>query len=82
MLALFGAASGIGAVALMSARQEATPDDLMGRVTSVFRIAGTGVTALAALAGGLLAAAYGLTVPMYAAAAALALLATLIRLRR
>ncbi len=82
MLALFGAASGIGAVALMSARQEATPDELMGRVTSVFRIAGTGVTALAALAGGVLASAYGLTAPMYAAAAALALLAVLLRLRR
>ncbi|WP_250033880.1 MFS transporter [Paractinoplanes maris] len=82
LLALFGAASGIGAVALMSARQEATPDELLGRVTSVFRIAGTGVTALAALAGGLLATAYGLAFPMYAAAAALAVLAAVIRLRR
>lgn len=82
LLALFGATSGIGAVALMSARQEATPDELLGRVTSVFRIAGTGITALAALLGGALATAYGLTTPMYAAAAALALLAALIRLRR
>jgi MFS family permease len=71
-LALLGAASNLGTVALVTRRQELTPDELLGRVTSVFRLAGVGITALAALAGGILAAHYGLHAPLITAAVILA----------
>jgi MFS family permease len=71
MLVLIGAASNIGTVALVTIRQQLTPDNLAGRVTSVFRFFGIGVATLAALAGGALAAGYGLHAPLTAATAIL-----------
>jgi MFS family permease len=64
---LIGATANIATVSMVTMRQALTPDHLLGRVTSVFRLAGAGITALAALAGGALATAYGLHAPLIAA---------------
>ena len=47
----------------VSLRQQIVPDHLLGRVNSVYRFLGWGSQPLGALAGGLLANAYGLRVP-------------------
>ena len=47
----------------VSLRQQIVPDHLLGRVNSVYRFLGWGLQPLGALAGGLLANAYGLRVP-------------------
>ncbi|GGQ79058.1 MFS transporter [Couchioplanes caeruleus subsp. azureus] len=76
MLALLGAVAAIGSVVIGSARQEGTPDELLGRVVSVFRLFGTGTATFGALLGGVLAAAWGLAAPMYVAALVLVIAGT------
>jgi predicted MFS family arabinose efflux permease len=56
LFVLQGAASTICTVIFSSARQILTPDHLIGRVVSTFRIIGVGAAALGALLGGTLAA--------------------------
>ncbi|MEU6851766.1 MFS transporter [Actinacidiphila alni] len=72
-LALIGAASTLVSVAASSARAALTPDHLLGRVVSVFRIFGIGAAGLGALTGGLTAQQTGLRAPLWAAVALLAL---------
>lgn len=72
-LALLGAASALTSVAVGSARQALTPDDLLGRVVSAFRLFGIGAAALGALVGGLVAGAGGLRAPLWIAAPLLVL---------
>lgn len=70
-LAVAGAASTLVTVAAVSERQSIVPDELLGRVTSAFRLIGNGFAPLGGVAGGLLATAAGLRAPMLAAAAGL-----------
>jgi MFS family permease len=70
-------------VVIVGTRQRQTPPELLGRVISAYRIVGNGISPLGALAGGLIAAAWGLRAPMLVAAAILAatVLPTLVGLR-
>jgi predicted MFS family arabinose efflux permease len=52
-----------------SLRQQLTPDHLLGRVISAFRLLGYGVVPLGALLGGALAGAFGLRAPYLIAGA-------------
>ena len=61
-----GLALGIFNVIGRSLRQILTPDRLMGRVTSGFRMLSYGMGAVGAVVGGLLADAFGLRVPFVA----------------
>lgn len=61
-----GLALGIFNVIGRSLRQVLTPDRLMGRVTSGFRMLSYGMGAVGAVVGGLLADAFGLRVPFVA----------------
>lgn len=58
-------------VVAVTARQQLTPPELLGRVISAFRTVGAGAAPLGALLGGLLASAGELTAPMYGASAVL-----------
>ena len=69
--ALVGAAATLSTVAVVSARQHAVPDHLLGRVVSAFRLMGNGVAPLGAAAGGLIASAFGLHAPFLVAVAVL-----------
>ncbi|HET8763031.1 MAG TPA: hypothetical protein VFM12_06410, partial [Gemmatimonadales bacterium] len=82
LFVLLGAAAAVGTVAVVAARQELTPDAMLGRATSVFRLLGIGVSSLAALAGGAIAGRFGLAAPMLAAAGILAALAGWVSLPR
>jgi predicted MFS family arabinose efflux permease len=66
-LVLLGIASAIWNVTVATVRQQVTPRSLLGRATSVFLVAVNAAVALGALIGGLLADAYGLAVPLFAA---------------
>lgn len=60
-IALVGAASMSVTVLGGTARQRLTPDELLGRVSATTRVAGIGVAALGAIAGGMIANAGGLS---------------------
>jgi MFS family permease len=64
-----GAGSSLASVAVGSARQALTPDELLGRVVSAFRLFGLGAAGLGALAGGVIASWQGLRTPLLVAAA-------------
>lgn len=64
-----GAASTLITVAVVTARQQQVPDQLLGRVVSAFRLFGNGAAPLGSALGGLLASAAGLVAPLWAAAA-------------
>lgn len=68
LLMFLGAASALTSVAVGSARQSMTPDHLLGRVVSAFRLFGIGAAALGALAGGAAAGAAGLHAPLWISA--------------
>ncbi|SEN14573.1 MFS transporter [Actinacidiphila rubida] len=72
-LGVIGGASTLMSVAASSARAALTPDHLLGRVVSAFRLFGIGAAGLGALAGGLTAQQTGLRTPLWAAVALLAL---------
>ncbi|MBY8882664.1 MFS transporter [Actinacidiphila acidipaludis] len=72
-LGLIGAASTLMSVAASSARAALTPDHLLGRVVSAFRLFGIGAAGLGALAGGLTARQSDLRTPLWAAVALLVL---------
>jgi predicted MFS family arabinose efflux permease len=73
LLVLAGAGGSLSSIALGSARQALTPDALLGRVVSASRLFGLGGAGLGALAGGAVAAAYGLTAALVLSASILAL---------
>lgn len=60
-------------VITVSLRQTIIPDDLLGRVNSVYRFLGWGSMPIGSLLGGLLAARFGLRAPFLGAAAIMAL---------
>ena len=61
-------------VVSVSLRQELTPDDLRGRVSSASRMISWGVQPLGALTGGFIASQFGLRAPFFVAGAAFVLL--------
>jgi predicted MFS family arabinose efflux permease len=77
LFALAGAGSTLSSVAVGSARQALTPDALLGRVVSAFRIFGLGGAGLGAVVGGVVADAYGLSAALILSACVLVLGATL-----
>jgi MFS family permease len=58
-MVLLGIATMIYNVIAVTVRQQRTPDQLLGRVSSVFNVLGVGSLPLAALAAGMLAKTYG-----------------------
>lgn len=78
-LALIGAASTVTSVAVGSARQAFTPDDLLGRVVAAFRLFGVGAAGLGAVTGGLIANGTGLRGPLWSAAILLLLTTAALR---
>lgn len=79
MLALSSYAAMVGNVVVAGLRQTAIPDELLGRVTSVYRLFGLGALPLGALFGGVAARTYGLTAPFWAAAGCLTVMALVLR---
>lgn len=66
-------ATTLWSILAVSLRQQVVPDELFGRVNSIYRWLSTGAMPLGALLGGVLASAYGLRAPYVAAAGLLAL---------
>jgi MFS family permease len=67
--ALSGAAIALWNVIVVSLRQQITPDPLLGRMNSCYRLLAWGMIPIGSLAGGLLAEAFGLPVTFAVAAA-------------
>lgn len=72
-LALASFASMCGNVVAASLRQTSVPSELLGRVTSAYRMIGLGAIPLGALTGGLAAGVFDLRTPFWLAAAGLLL---------
>jgi predicted MFS family arabinose efflux permease len=75
MIALEGVVAFVWNVLTFALRQVLVPDELLGRVTSVYRLLGVGSGAFGALIGGLLARELGLAAPFWFAAAAMTIVA-------
>jgi MFS family permease len=75
VMTLVGFGFTLGNVIAITVRQTAIPNELLGRVTSVYRLLAVGVAPLGALLGGLLASAAGLTAPFWVAGAGMLALA-------
>jgi MFS family permease len=76
-LVIFGVHNGVWNVVTVTLRQTAVPEQLLGRVNSVYYTFAIGGFAAGSLAGGLLARGFGLTAPFWVAAAAVAVVAML-----
>ena len=74
VFALFGFHAMTWSVISVSLRQELIPARLLGRVNSAYALFGFGSLSLGAVAGGLLAARYGLTAPFWCSFAAMSAL--------
>jgi MFS family permease len=74
VLLLVGVTTVVWNVITVSFRQAVVPEDIFGRVNSVYRFLGWGGLSVGALLGGFLARSYGLTVPFWFAAAVLAIM--------
>jgi MFS family permease len=61
-------------VITVSFRQAVVPEDIFGRVNSVYRLLGWGGLSIGALLGGFLARGFGLTAPFWFAAVVLAIM--------
>jgi MFS-type transporter involved in bile tolerance (Atg22 family) len=69
VLALFGFHAIVWGTASASLRQELVPENLMGRINSVYLLFDAGSASIGALLGGLIASGFGLTAPFSLAAA-------------
>jgi len=76
-LVIFGVHNGVWNVVTVTLRQTAVPEQLLGRVNSVYFTFAMGGFAIGSLVGGLLARGFGLTAPFWVAAAAIAVIAML-----
>ena len=74
IFALFGFHAMTWSVISLSLRQELIPARLIGRVNSAYAVFGFGSLSLGAVAGGVLAARYGLTAPFWCSFVAMTLL--------
>jgi MFS family permease len=72
--AVFGFHAMTWSVISVSLRQELIPPRLLGRVNSAYGLFGVGSLALGAVAGGMVAARFGLTAPFWCSFAAMTLL--------
>ena len=77
-LAVSSFAATVGNVVVITLRQAAIPDHLLGRVTSAYRLIALGALPLGGLLGGLLASIFGLRAPFYLGAACLAVMAVVL----
>jgi predicted MFS family arabinose efflux permease len=68
LLALVSGASMIGNVVVTVLRQAAIPSNLLGRVTSAYRMIALGALPLGAAVGGFVARSFGLTAPYWMSA--------------
>ncbi|MDQ4126870.1 MAG: MFS transporter [Actinomycetota bacterium] len=68
-LAIFGFHAIVWGTLSASLRQELVPEDLMGRVNSIYLLFDAGSASIGALLGGLIAGVFGLTAPFWLAAA-------------
>ena len=75
MQVVLGIAASVWMVVTCSLRQRLTPDAMLGRVTGAHALLSWGGAALGALAGGMVAAAWGLRAPFLMGGAALVLIA-------
>ena len=73
MTALQAFTTTVWSILAVSLRQQIVPTELFGRVNSIYRWISTGAMPLGALFGGVLASAYGLRTPYFAAAGLLLL---------
>jgi MFS family permease len=71
---LIGMTGVVWNVITVSFRQAVVPQDIFGRVNSVYRLLGWGGISVGALLGGFLARSFGLTAPFWFAAAVLAIM--------
>ena len=76
-LVIFGVHGGVWNVVTVTLRQKVVPEQLLGRVNSVYNTFSFGGFALGSLVGGLLARGFGLTAPFWVAAVAVAVVAIL-----
>jgi MFS family permease len=76
-LVIFGVHGGVWNVVTVTLRQTAVPEQLLGRVNSVYSTFAMGGFAIGSLMGGLLARGFGLTAPFWVAAVAVAVVAML-----
>ena len=74
-LVLFGTHATVWGVVSMSLRQRIVPEDLRGRVNSVYFLFDLGGAAVGTLLGAVLASAFGITAPFWLGSLAVALLA-------
>ena len=72
VLIVFSVHAMVWGITVTSLRQRAVPEELRGRVGSVFALLDLGGAALGALLGGLIAGLWGVTAPFWAAAAVMA----------
>ncbi|MEV4017355.1 MFS transporter [Nonomuraea angiospora] len=63
LLAITGFVTTLWSIVTVSLRQQIVPSEMLGRVNSVYRMLGWGLIPLGALAGGLVAHAFGLRAP-------------------
>lgn len=75
LFVLLGISAVVWNVITVSLRQAVIPENLFGRVNSVYRLLGWGAIPIGALLGGFLARGFGLTAPMWFGAAVLSALA-------
>ncbi|MFF4366233.1 MFS transporter [Streptomyces sp. NPDC001594] len=78
LMALDGFVVLVVSVHMVTLRQQIVPNELMGRVTSVYRVVAVGSFAVGGIAGGAVAAAFGVPASFYAGGAALALVSVLV----
>jgi MFS family permease len=64
-LVVFGAHAFVWGTTSEVVRQRAVPDEVLGRVTGVYRVANIGGLVIGTVVGGLLASAYGITAPFW-----------------
>ena len=64
-LVVFGAHAFVWGTTSEVVRQRAVPDEVLGRVTGVYRVANIGGLVIGTVIGGLLARAYGITAPFW-----------------
>ncbi len=73
-LAVFGFGTAVYQTLTVSFRQASAPPELLGRINGVYRLLGTGVSPLGALAAGALASVAGIQMPYVVAGAGILLL--------
>ena len=77
-MAIFGAHTFIWSTTSTVVRQRSVPNELLGRVTGVYRVALVGGMVIGIPLGGVLAAVFGVTAPMWFAFAGSALLVVIL----